>query len=82
MTMLADIIGIVALVPAMAGPIALPQQGGPEKGGPSQLVLALCKGGALAIPLKQGGTPAMPATVCCAKGCQRREKNRLVDPEQ
>lgn len=77
MTLLGQIVGIAALVPAMAGSIALPGDTGQ-----SRLVLALCHGGTLAIPLKSGDAPGMPATLCCAKGCQRREKRASVDPGQ
>ncbi|GAA5053230.1 hypothetical protein GCM10023208_14950 [Erythrobacter westpacificensis] len=77
MSILGEMLGIAALVPAMAGSIALP-----DDGGPSQLVLALCRGGALAIPMDRGERPAMPATICCAKGCQRRDKRNPLDPEQ
>lgn len=77
MNLLGELIGAAALVPAMAGPIALP-----DEGGPSQLVLAMCRGGALAIPMDRGERPALPATICCAKGCQRRDKRGALDPEQ
>lgn len=77
MSMLAEVIGLAALVPAMAGPISLPDQGGP-----SELIVALCQGGTFAIPLDEGERPAMPATICCAKGCQRRDKRAPLDPEQ
>lgn len=76
MTMLAAIIGITALVPAMAGPSTV------QDGGPAELHIDLCRGGTIAIPLGQGDGPAMPGTVCCAKGCQRRNKQASVDPEQ
>ncbi|WP_120077907.1 hypothetical protein [Aurantiacibacter odishensis] len=77
MSILGEMLGIAALVPAMAGSIALP-----DDGGPSQLVLAMCRGGALAIPMDRDERPAMPATICCAKGCRRRDKRNPLDPEQ
>lgn len=77
MSMLAEMIGLAALVPAMAGPVSLPDEGRVD-----ELVVALCQGGAFAIPLDQGDRPAMPGTICCAKGCQRRDKRAPVDPEQ
>lgn len=77
MTVLVQIIGIAALVPAMAGPISAP---GP--GDPASLTLALCLGGKMAIPMEQGGQPDMLATICCAKGCHRKKKRTCVDPEQ
>jgi len=76
MSILAEVIGITALVPAMAGPITMPEDG------PAELILALCRGSTLVIPMEQGDVPATPATICCAKGCQRRDKHKLVDPEQ
>lgn len=78
MNLLAAAIGLSALVPAMAGPIPLPR----SQGGPAQLVVALCQGGSFVIPLDDDRAPAAPATVCCAKGCHRRDKRGKVDPEQ
>lgn len=77
MNLLAEAIGITALVPAMAGSITLP-----EEGGPAELIVALCQGGSFVIPINGDGAPAAPATVCCAKGCHRRDKRGNVDPEQ
>jgi hypothetical protein len=77
MTVLVQIIGIAALVPAMAGPISPP-----DARAPARLMLALCQSGSLAIPMEQGDRPAMPATICCAKGCHRDKKRGCVDPEQ
>tara|TARA_B100001057_G_scaffold429802_1_gene456131 strand:- start:365 stop:598 length:234 start_codon:yes stop_codon:yes gene_type:complete len=77
MTGLVQIIGIAALVPAMAGPISAP-----VRGDPARLTLALCQGGKMAIPMEQGGLPDMQATICCAKGCHRGKKRTCVDPEQ
>ncbi|WP_338240860.1 hypothetical protein [Aurantiacibacter hainanensis] len=77
MSMFGQALGLFALVPAMAGAITLP-----EEGGAAELILALCQGGTIAIPFTPANEPATPATVCCAKGCQRREKRDPVDPEQ
>ncbi len=77
MSVLAEAIGIVALVPAMAGPISLP-----DEGGPADLIVALCQGGSFVIPVNNDSVPTAPATVCCAKGCHRRDKRGVVDPEQ
>lgn len=77
MSLLADAIGIVALVPAMAGPLSLP-----VADDPAGLVLTLCQGGTLAVPMEQQERPGTPATMCCAKGCQRQRSSRQVDPEQ
>lgn len=78
MNLLAEAIGITALVPAMAGPISLPE----AEGGPAELIVALCQGGSFVIPVNNDGAPAAPATICCAKGCHRRDKRGNVDPEQ
>lgn len=75
--MLGQGLGLVALVPAMAGAISLP-----EEGGAAEVILSLCQGGTIAIPFMPANEPAIPATICCAKGCQRREKRDPVDPEQ
>ncbi|MFB0610793.1 hypothetical protein [Aurantiacibacter poecillastricola] len=70
------IIGLAALVPAILGGVAQPG------GSPGELLVAMCQGGTFAIPLEREGPPAMPVTICCAKGCHRRGERKLVDPEQ
>lgn len=77
MSMLGEIVGLAALVPAMAGPLALSGDG---RAG--QLDIVLCHGGTIAIPLERGGPPAIAPSVCCAKGCRRRDKRHALDPEQ
>lgn len=77
MSILAEAMGIAALLPAMAGSITLP-----DDRAPSELLVAMCQGGAFAIPLGEGDSPAMPATICCAKGCQRRDKRDILEPAQ
>ena len=74
MTMLAAIIGITALVPAMPSTV--------QDGGPARLHIDLCGGGTIIVPSEHGDGSALPGTVCCAKGCQRRYKQGCVDPEQ
>jgi hypothetical protein len=67
----ASFIALLALVPAMIGPLPLEQ-------GSQALVLAICGGGSIEITLEKGeGTAPMPATTpCCAKGCRSSGKKR------
>ena len=67
----APFIALLALVPAMVGPLPLEQ-------GRQALVLAICGGGSMEIALERDeGTAPMPATTpCCAKGCRSSGKKR------
>jgi hypothetical protein len=62
---------LVALVPAMIGPLPL------EQGGQA-LMIALCGGGEMELAAgRDNGTIPMPAsTPCCAKGCRSGDKRR------
>lgn len=63
-----------ALLPAMTG---VPGEAGSERG--RSLLLALCGGGLMAVPLG-GDDPRAPATVpCCAKGCHAGGRRRQND---
>ena len=63
-----------ALLPAMTG---VPSEAGSERA--RSLVLALCGGGLLAVPLG-GGDPPAPGTVpSCAKGCHAGGRRRHND---
>ena len=66
---LAPFPALVALLPAMIGPLPLER-------GSDALLLALCGGGHVAISLNEGDGPApLPATTpCCAKGCRTGDK--------
>nr|WP_240654629.1 hypothetical protein [Croceicoccus ponticola] len=55
----------VALLPAMTGV--------PPADAQRTIVVALCSGGSIVIPLGQTGT-ARSTTPCCAKGCRTRRK--------
>ena len=77
MSLIAQAIGIAALLPAMTGPVSLSDS---DTG--AALHLALCAGGSIIIPLDPKGVPLAPNTVCCAKGCQRRSGRKIIDPEQ
>ena len=65
-----------ALVPAMTAP----SEGAPQSSAAAALVIALCNGGAMSLPL---GNDAPPAAVpcCCAKGC-RSDRRKRIDREQ
>jgi hypothetical protein len=73
----ASLAGLLALIPAMVGPLPL------DNGHPS-LLLALCGGGSVEVALQRedGNLPAPPSTPCCAKGCHSAERKRLIDRGQ
>jgi hypothetical protein len=66
----------VALVPAMTSPA----EGAPQQSAVSALVVALCNGGSMTVPLGTGSPPATPC--CCAKGCRASRKRNRFDREQ
>ena len=68
---LASFPALVALIPAMVGPLPLEQ-------GSTAIMLAICGGGSVEVALDTGEDPApMPATTpCCAKGCRTADKRR------
>ena len=72
----ASFIALLALVPAMIGPLPLEQ-------GSQALVLAICGGGSVEIAIEKGeGTAPMPATTpCCAKGCRSSGKKRSTNSD-
>ncbi len=73
MTM-ATIAALVALVPAMIGPLPLER-------GSEALMIAICGGTEVQLALgREGGSTPMPATTpCCAKGCRSSDKRRDAD---
>lgn len=75
---LGEVLALVALVPAMTGPV------GNAEGGSSarSAFVALCGGGTLLIPFD--GQPLRgPATApCCAKGCHSRDRRKAFDRKQ
>ena len=74
MTRLSVLFSAIALIPAMTGPL-------PELVRDGKLIVALCNGGTIALPLE--GRDAPRGTVpCCAKGCRAGEKRKRFDPEQ
>jgi hypothetical protein len=76
MTAPALLFAAVALVPAMTSP----SEGAPQGSAVSALVVALCSGGSIAVPLGSGAPPA--STPCCAKGCRGGDKRRRIDRKQ
>lgn len=64
--------GALALVPAMVGPLEA-----------RSLILPLCGGAALAIPMPARDAPAGPPQgPCCAKGCHCDSKRKRLDRSQ
>lgn len=58
-----------AMIPAMIGPA-------PAKAG-AELVMALCNGGTITLPVTGGNTPPGPAQgPCCAKGCHTSDRRK------
>jgi hypothetical protein len=60
----------MALIPAMTAPA----NGTPQLSVAGALVVALCNGGSMTVPV--GPASPQPATPCCAKGCGRKRIDR------
>ena len=75
MTTPALLFAAAALVPAMTSPA----DGAPRLSTASVMVVALCNGGSMTVPLGSGPSPATPC--CCAKGC-RGGKRKRIDRKQ
>ena len=65
-----------ALVPAMTAP----SEGTPQLTAAGALVVALCNGGSMMLPLGSGVPD--PAPCCCAKGCRGGSKRKRIDRKQ
>jgi hypothetical protein len=65
-----------ALLPAMTAP----SEGTPQLSTVGALVVALCNGGSMTVPLGSGRQPAS-APCCCADGC-RTGKRKRIDRKQ
>jgi len=65
-----------ALLPAMTAPA----EGTPLFSAAGALVVALCNGGTVTVPLGSGAPPATPC--CCAKGCRPGRKRGRIDRKQ
>jgi hypothetical protein len=70
----ASFVALMALVPAMVGPLPLEQ-------GSEALLLAICGGGTIeiAVDRDEGSLPMPAMTPCCAKGCRSSEKRRATN---
>ena len=69
-------LGAFALLPAMLGPLPATAHAGP-----AGVVVSLCGGGSLVIPVGGSG-PGQATPPCCAKGCRSDDKRRRFDPKQ
>lgn len=67
------LLGTLALVPAMVGPLEAEAR---------TLVAPLCNGGAMAIPAVPDGPPGPPQGPCCAKGCHAGSSRKRLDRSQ
>lgn len=70
MNLPAELLAVVALLPAMTGPAPAAAPGD------SVIVLALCSGGSLVLPPDGDRAPGPATQPCCAKGCHRDERRR------
>lgn len=66
-----------ALIPAMTAPA----EGAPQLSAAGEMLVALCNGGAIALPLGPGSPPPAAAP-CCAKGCHGSDKRKRLDRKQ
>jgi hypothetical protein len=66
-----------ALLPAMTAP----SEGAPQLSAAGALIVALCNGGAMVLPIPGGAPSPATAPCCCAKGC-RSGKRKRIDREQ
>ncbi len=57
----AIVFAVIAVIPAMSGPVAAESGGG--------AMIALCGGGAMAAPFDQPPARGEGNSACCAKGC-------------
>ncbi len=64
---------LLAMVPAMVGPVPLAAR---------SVTVALCSGGVTTIPLDQPAAPGTGTTPCCAKGCHTSSSRKRLDRAQ
>lgn len=68
------LLGTLALLPAMIGPLEAQARG---------IVAPLCGGGAVTVPETPPDTPPGPAQgPCCAKGCHAGSSRKRLDRSQ
>ena len=78
MTPAALLFAAAALVPAMAAPA----EGTPPFSAAAALVVAMCDGGSVLLPLGSGAPLPASAPCCCAKGCRGGDKRKRIDRKQ
>lgn len=78
MTPPALLFAAAALVPAMTAP----SEGTPRVMGAGALVVALCNGGSMVLPLGSGAPAPDSAPCCCTKGCRGGHKRKRIDRKQ
>ena len=69
----ATLFAALALVPAMAGPLAAAER---------NLEVALCSGGSMSLPLGGAPAPEEGSKPCCAKGCHSSSSRKRFDRPQ
>ena len=67
----------VALLPA----ISAPADGAPQLSAAAAVMVGLCNGGNITVPLGSGAPPATPPC-CVAKGCCSGAKRKRIDRKQ
>ena len=77
MTPPALLFAAAALIPA----ITSPSEGSPQLSAAGALVVAMCNGGSMMLPLGSGAPLPATAPCCCAKGC-RSDKRKRIDRKQ
>jgi len=76
MTPAAVLFAAAALIPAMTAP----SEGIASVSPVSALIVALCGGGSMVLPLGSGAPAPQPC--CCAKGCRSEAKRKRIDRKQ
>ncbi len=71
------LVAATALIPAVAMP-----QSGFAKAGSNGLIVALCGGGTVTVPLDGPAAPGNGSSPCCAKGCHSGSSRKRLDRTQ
>jgi hypothetical protein len=64
---------VLALFPAMAGPLEAEARG---------VAVPLCGGSSISLPMGPEGPPGPPQGPCCAKGCKNGSSRKRLDRSQ
>ena len=75
---LGEALALVALVPAMTGPV----ESAEGRSSAGSAFVALCGGGTLLIPFEGQPTRGPATAPCCAKGCNTRDRRKAFDRKQ